>query len=60
MNLLRRCYECGHPLGKRDLFCPRCGVRQPRDPKHGSHFTRRAQPGQGGKNPGRSLLQSQQ
>ena len=33
MNLLRRCFECGQPLGKKDVFCPRCGARQPREPK---------------------------
>ena len=32
-NLLRRCFECGQPLGKKDAFCPRCGARQPREPK---------------------------
>lgn len=32
-NLLRRCHECGQPLGKKDLFCPRCGAKQPRQPK---------------------------
>jgi hypothetical protein len=35
MNLLRRCFECGHPLGKKDLYCPRCGAKQPREPKRG-------------------------
>lgn len=30
-NLLRRCYECGQPLGKKDIFCPRCGAKQPRE-----------------------------
>jgi uncharacterized Zn finger protein (UPF0148 family) len=33
MNLLRRCFECGQPLGKKDVFCPRCGAKQPREPK---------------------------
>jgi len=33
MNLLRRCYECGQPIGKKDVFCPRCGAKQPREPK---------------------------
>jgi hypothetical protein len=33
INLLRRCHECGQPLGKKDVFCPRCGAKQPRDPK---------------------------
>jgi rRNA maturation endonuclease Nob1 len=33
MNLMRRCFECGQPLGKKDMFCPRCGAKQPRDPK---------------------------
>jgi uncharacterized Zn finger protein (UPF0148 family) len=32
-NLLRRCVDCGQPLGKKDLFCPRCGAKQPREPK---------------------------
>jgi len=31
MNLLRRCHECGQPLGKKDVFCPRCGAKQRRD-----------------------------
>ena len=34
--LLRRCYECGQPLGRKDVFCPRCGAKQPRDPKQQS------------------------
>jgi uncharacterized Zn finger protein (UPF0148 family) len=33
MNLIRRCFDCGQPLGKKDVFCPRCGAKQPRDPK---------------------------
>ncbi len=33
LNLLRRCFECGQPLGKKDVFCPRCGAKQPREPK---------------------------
>ncbi len=33
MNLLRRCYECGQPLGTKEVFCPRCGAKQPREPK---------------------------
>lgn len=33
MNLLRRYFECGPPLGKKDVYCPRCGVKQPREPK---------------------------
>lgn len=33
MNLLRRCFECGHPLGKKDLYCSRCGAKQPREPR---------------------------
>ena len=32
-NWLRRCHECGQPLGGKDVFCPRCGARQPRQPK---------------------------
>jgi uncharacterized Zn finger protein (UPF0148 family) len=35
MNWLRRCFECGQPLGKKDLYCPRCGAKQPREPKRG-------------------------
>jgi hypothetical protein len=44
MLLLRRCHECGQPLGKKDVFCPRCGARQPREPKRcagrlrGAHY----------------------
>ena len=30
-TLLRRCHECGQPLGKKDVFCPRCGAKQRRD-----------------------------
>jgi uncharacterized Zn finger protein (UPF0148 family) len=41
MNLLRRCHECGQPLGQKDLFCPRCGAKQPREPKHGASATLR-------------------
>ena len=33
MNLLRRCFECGQPMGKKEVFCPRCGAKQPREPK---------------------------
>ena len=32
-NELRRCCDCSQPLGTRDKFCPRCGARQPREPK---------------------------
>jgi rRNA maturation endonuclease Nob1 len=32
-NYLRRCHECNQPLGAKDLFCPRCGAKQPREPK---------------------------
>jgi predicted amidophosphoribosyltransferase len=32
-TLLRRCFECGQPLDKKDVFCPRCGARQPREPR---------------------------
>jgi uncharacterized Zn finger protein (UPF0148 family) len=30
-NLLRRCHECGQPLGKKEIFCPRCGTKQRRN-----------------------------
>ncbi len=30
-NWLRRCHECNYPLGSKDVFCPRCGVKQRRD-----------------------------
>jgi tripartite-type tricarboxylate transporter receptor subunit TctC len=33
LNLLRRCADCGRPLGKREKFCGRCGTRQPREPR---------------------------
>ena len=33
MNLMRRCHDCGQPLGKKEVFCPRCGAKQPREPK---------------------------
>jgi rRNA maturation endonuclease Nob1 len=32
---LRRCVDCGMPLGKKQMFCPRCGAKQPREPKSG-------------------------
>ena len=35
--LLRRCYECGQPMGKKEIFCPRCGAKQPREPKRAIH-----------------------
>ena len=28
--LLRRCHDCGRPIGAKDAFCPFCGTRQPR------------------------------
>ena len=28
---MRRCHECGFPLGKKDVFCPRCGAKQRRE-----------------------------
>jgi len=31
VNQLRRCCDCNYPIGNRDRFCPRCGVRQPRE-----------------------------
>jgi len=40
-NLMRRCHECGQWLGKKDLFCPRCGAKQPRQSKfHATGQTR--------------------
>jgi uncharacterized Zn finger protein (UPF0148 family) len=30
---MRRCFECGQPLGKKDVFCPRSGARQRRELK---------------------------
>ena len=33
MNLLRRCFECGQPIGKKEVFCTRCGAKQPREPR---------------------------
>jgi DNA-directed RNA polymerase subunit RPC12/RpoP len=33
LNLLRRCFECGQPVGRKEIFCPRCGAKQPREPK---------------------------
>jgi uncharacterized Zn finger protein (UPF0148 family) len=30
-NLLRRCHECGQPLGKKEIFCPKCGTKQRRN-----------------------------
>jgi len=29
--LLRRCHDCGRPIGARDAFCPFCGAKQPRE-----------------------------
>ncbi|UCF75187.1 MAG: hypothetical protein JSU71_13240 [Betaproteobacteria bacterium] len=31
MNSMRRCHECGQPLGPREMVCPRCGARQRRE-----------------------------
>jgi len=42
MPFLRRCHECSQPLGKKDVFCPRCGARQPREPKRRAARQRRA------------------
>jgi uncharacterized Zn finger protein (UPF0148 family) len=28
---LRRCHESNFPLGKKDVFCPRCGAKQRRE-----------------------------
>jgi len=39
MNLLRRCHECGQPLGQKDRFCPRCGAKQPREAKYCNNVT---------------------
>jgi rRNA maturation endonuclease Nob1 len=33
VNHLRRCIDCGQPIGVKDMFCPRCGAKQPREPK---------------------------
>jgi len=30
---LRRCQDCGQPVGARDKFCARCGAKLPREPK---------------------------
>jgi rRNA maturation endonuclease Nob1 len=30
---LRRCHDCNQPIGAKDRFCPRCGAKQPREPK---------------------------
>jgi uncharacterized Zn finger protein (UPF0148 family) len=38
-NLLKRCIECGQPLGKKEVFCPRCGTKRPREPKGASRPT---------------------
>jgi rRNA maturation endonuclease Nob1 len=27
-NWMRRCFDCGFVLGRKQLFCPRCGARQ--------------------------------
>jgi uncharacterized Zn finger protein (UPF0148 family) len=27
-NWLRRCFDCGFPLARKEWFCPRCGARQ--------------------------------
>jgi uncharacterized Zn finger protein (UPF0148 family) len=51
MNLLRRCFECGQPLGKKDVFCPRCGARQPREPRRSVRRARRAYPVYGEEQP---------
>ena len=28
VNALRRCYDCGYPIGRKARYCPRCGARQ--------------------------------
>jgi hypothetical protein len=28
VNAIRRCYDCGFPIGKKARYCPRCGARQ--------------------------------
>ena len=33
---LRRCYDCGQPMGRKDIYCPRCGAKQPREPRRES------------------------
>ena len=33
ITLLRRCHDCGQPLGRKEVFCPRCGAKQPRERK---------------------------
>jgi 5-methyltetrahydropteroyltriglutamate--homocysteine methyltransferase len=35
-NLIRRCYECGHPMGRKEIFCPKCGAKQGR----GLHYAK--------------------
>ena len=30
---LRRCHECNQPVGSKDKFCVRCGVKLPREPR---------------------------
>ena len=36
---MRRCLDCALPLGKKDMFCPRCGSKQPREPKLASRVS---------------------
>jgi uncharacterized Zn finger protein (UPF0148 family) len=31
VNLLRHCHECNAPVGRKELFCPRCGAKQRRE-----------------------------
>lgn len=31
------CQNCGHPLGRRDTFCPHCGAPVPRSHVHVTH-----------------------
>ncbi|MGV3627237.1 MAG: zinc-ribbon domain-containing protein [Betaproteobacteria bacterium] len=30
---MRRCQDCGAPVGAKDKFCARCGAKLPREPR---------------------------
>ena len=30
---MRRCQDCGAPVGSKDKFCAKCGAKLPREPR---------------------------
>lgn len=37
---LRRCQDCGAPVGARDRYCGKCGAKLPREPRAGIYTVR--------------------